>query len=46
MDARCYHGGIGRTRLHPLTFTRLDRNGTLVIVAMLACVIATNFIPW
>ena len=46
MDARCYHGGIGRTRLHPLTFTRLDRNGILVIVAMLACVIATNFIPW
>ena len=46
MEARCYHGGVGRTRLHPLAFTALDRNGVVVIVAMLACVVATNFIPW
>ena len=46
MDARCYHGGVGRTRLHPPAFTRLDRNGALVILLMLACTVATNFIPF
>ena len=45
MEARCYHGGDGRTRLHPLALTRLDGIAVGVIAAMLACVIATNFIP-
>lgn len=45
MEARCYHGGTGRTRLHPLALTRLDGAGCCAIAIMLACVIATNFIP-
>lgn len=45
MEARCYHGGVGRTRLHPMALTRLDAVAAAAIAAMLACVIATNFLP-
>lgn len=45
MDARCYHGGVGRTKLHPLHYSKLDRNAIFVLVGMLTVVIATNFIP-
>lgn len=45
MEARCYHGGPGRTRLAPLKCTALDRNAVLVLAVMLAAVIATNFAP-
>ena len=38
--------GILRWEDVPFMNQDIDRNGTLVIVAMLACVIATNFIPW
>lgn len=42
MDARCYHGGVGRTRLEPLRFTKIDAFGTIVLVLMLACIIFVN----
>lgn len=42
MDARCYHGGPGRTRLHPLRFSTVDGMGVCVVATMLACVIACN----
>jgi len=45
MDARCYHGGSGRTRLHPLCYSSLDRNALIVLAALLVLVVATNFIP-
>lgn len=45
MDARCYHGGVGRTRLNPLHYTYLDRNALLVILAMFVCVLGCNFLP-
>lgn len=45
MDARCYHGSPGRTRLHTPRVTRRDTCGALVLALMLAVVIATNFIP-
>ncbi|WP_080798895.1 energy-coupling factor transporter transmembrane component T family protein [Arabiibacter massiliensis] len=45
MDARCYHGGVGRTRLNPLKCTRVDAGGAATVALMLACVIAANFIP-
>lgn len=45
MEARCYHGGVGRTRLHPMALTRLDAAAAALLAAMLACVIATNFAP-
>lgn len=45
MEARCYHGGVGRTRLHPMALTRLDGVAAATLATMLACVIATNFFP-
>lgn len=44
MDARCYHGGVGRTRLRPLTLSRLDAAGAAAIAAMLACTVASNLL--
>lgn len=40
MDARCYHGAQGRTRLHPLAFAARDAVALLVLVLLLAAVIA------
>ncbi|MDO4442399.1 MAG: energy-coupling factor transporter transmembrane component T [Slackia sp.] len=38
MDARCYHGSDGRTRLHPLAFTKRDAAAAIVVAAMIvAC---------
>lgn len=45
MEARCYHGACGRTRLHPLAYTRRDIAGTAAIVAMFALVIGANALP-
>lgn len=42
MEARCYHGGAGRTRLAPLAFARRDGMAAAALCAMLACVIAAN----
>ena len=42
MDARCYHGGVGRTRLVPLACTALDVRGVGAVALMLACVVASN----
>lgn len=42
MDARCYHGGNGRTRLSPLRFTSRDGVGCAAVLVMFACVLAVN----
>lgn len=42
MDARCYHGGPGRTRLHPLRFTKIDAGAVAVFVLMTCGVLAAN----
>lgn len=34
MDARCYHGGVGRTRLHPLSFSARDGIAVLILSCM------------
>lgn len=44
MEARCYHGGINRTRLHPLSYSRNDAIGIAVMALLFALVIASNFI--
>lgn len=36
MEARCYHGAAGRTRLHPLRFARRDAVAVIVLAALLA----------
>lgn len=45
MEARCYHGGVGTTRLEPLRLTWRDAVGTGALLLMIAAVIATNYIP-
>ena len=45
MDARCYHGAEGRSRLKPLSYSALDRNAVSVLIFMLLCVMSANFIP-
>ena len=42
MDARCYHGEQGRTRLHALTFGRGDALAAVVTALLLICVIVIN----
>lgn len=38
MDARCYHGGAGRTRLHPLSFAARDGVAAGALALLAACV--------
>lgn len=42
MDARCYHGGPGRTRLKPLRYTYLDLIALIVVALMSALLITAN----
>lgn len=44
MDARCYHGEQGRTRLRPLAYGRIDLAAGICMVALLACVITLDLI--
>ena len=39
MEARCYHGGEGRTKMKPLKYAKRDRVGYLVYVIYLMIVI-------
>jgi energy-coupling factor transport system permease protein len=39
MEARCYRGGDGRTRMYPMHFERRDAVAAVLIVAFLAAVI-------
>ena len=42
MDARCYRGGKGRTRMKQLKFQSIDLLACLAIAALLAAVIVLN----
>lgn len=42
MEARCYHGGEGRTRLHPLALAPHDAGAAAALALMLACVLAAG----
>ena len=42
MDARCYRGGAGRTRMKQLRFGRIDLLAALALLALLSGVIALN----
>lgn len=39
MEARCYHGGDGRTKLHPLKFHGRDAGGAAVLAMLIAVMI-------
>ncbi len=42
MEARCYHGGEGRTRLHVLRYTKNDGVAVLVMAALIALVVVVS----
>lgn len=42
MDARCYHGSVGRTRLHPLSFAARDAGACAVVALLAVCAVAAN----
>ncbi len=42
MEARCYHGGEGRTRMNAMRYTKLDAVAAVLILAYLAVLI---FVP-
>lgn len=45
MDARCYHGGAGRTRLHPLQFSARDGAAVTTLAIMAVLVVLANALP-
>lgn len=44
MDARCYHGGAGRTRLEPLAFGMRDAAAAALLACVIACTFALNIV--
>lgn len=44
MEARCYHGGSGRTRMNEIRFDRGDAVAAVFMVLFLAVIIASRFI--
>ncbi|HIU02161.1 MAG TPA: energy-coupling factor transporter transmembrane protein EcfT [Candidatus Onthocola gallistercoris] len=44
MEARCYHGGAGRTKMKPLIYERRDKAGYFIIFAYLALWIVLKFV--
>lgn len=42
MEARCYRGGDGRTKMKPLKYHRVDFVGYVVIIIYFACIIFTG----
>ena len=45
MEARCYHGGEGRTKMKPLHYARWDYIGYLVYVVYFSAVILLGIVP-
>ena len=45
MEARCYNGGEGRTKMKPLVYERRDYISYVVICLFLAVLIAVHFMP-
>jgi energy-coupling factor transport system permease protein len=39
MEARCYHGGDGRTKMKPLRYQGIDYAAYLVLISYLALLI-------
>ncbi|MCD8316879.1 MAG: energy-coupling factor transporter transmembrane protein EcfT [Eggerthellaceae bacterium] len=42
MESRCYHGGSGRSRLHPLKASSLDVAACLIMAAMIVCIVLSD----
>ena len=47
MESRCYHGGVGRTKLKPLKYEKRDKMAYIFLFAFLAVMIYLSFFsPW
>lgn len=46
MDARCYHGGEGRTKMKPLRYKKQDIAAYLIVAAYLAGIGLQNLYNW
>lgn len=44
MEARCYHGGEGRTRLHELHYENHDRVAGILVALILALAVASRWV--
>lgn len=44
MEARCYHGGEGRTKMKPLHYEKRDRLSYLILFAFLAAMIVLRIL--
>ena len=45
MEARCYHGGEGRTQMKPLHYERRDYIAYIIMLAYLALAIVLRVLP-
>lgn len=45
MEARCYHGGVGRTRMKEIVFSRRDGVAGVFLAVFLEIVIASRWMP-
>ena len=45
MEARCYHGGAGRTKMHPLSYGRKDRIAYAIVFCYFISMVLTNLLP-
>lgn len=45
MEARCYHGGVGRTRMKKIVFSRRDGVAGVLLAVFLGIVIASRWMP-
>lgn len=45
MEARCYHGGVGRTRMREIVFSRRDGVAGVLLAVFLGIVIASRWMP-
>ena len=46
MEARCYHGGEGRTKMKPLRYAHRDRIAYMLMLVYFAAMIGTRFLPF
>lgn len=47
MEARCYNGGSGRTKMKPLKYEKRDRKAYVVVLLYLALILVCRiFVPW
>lgn len=45
MEARCYHGGDGRTRMNEIKFKKRDGLASVMLILFLALIIGSRFMP-